>query len=181
MEPRRNGKYEQANNKYWNGNYGLKTPDIDGGGIGWEDHFLPHKFIQRTFEHWVNSIKQLLNAGRGHQASRTVSHCLQKEVGKNRKDKKGDKRGRDGDPSQEGSLKKERSMQIPGNTLTGKSVASLGTSEGNISSAQSFSRSVVSDSLQPHELQHARPPCPSPTPGVYPNPCPSSQWCHPAI
>ena len=35
-----------------------------------------------------------------------------------------------------------------------------------------FSRSVVSDSLQPHELQHARPPCPSPTPGVYPNPCP---------
>ena len=35
-----------------------------------------------------------------------------------------------------------------------------------------FSRSVVSDSLQPHELQHARPPCPSPTPGVYPNSCP---------
>ena len=41
--------------------------------------------------------------------------------------------------------------------------------------------SVISDSLQPHELQHARPPCPSPTPGVHPNPCPSSQWCHPAI
>ena len=39
----------------------------------------------------------------------------------------------------------------------------------------------MSDSLQPHELQHARPPCPSPTPGVYPNPCPSSRWCHPAI
>ena len=37
-----------------------------------------------------------------------------------------------------------------------------------------FSRSVVSDSLWPHELQHARPPCPSPTPGVYPNSCPSS-------
>ena len=35
--------------------------------------------------------------------------------------------------------------------------------------------------LQPHELQHARPPCPSPTPGVHPNSCPSSQWCHPAI
>ena len=33
----------------------------------------------------------------------------------------------------------------------------------------------------PHELQHARPPCPSPTPGVYPNPCPLSQWCHPTI
>ena len=43
-----------------------------------------------------------------------------------------------------------------------------------------FSRSVVSDSLRPHELQHARPPCPSPTPGIYPNPCPSSWWCHPS-
>ena len=41
------------------------------------------------------------------------------------------------------------------------------------------SSSVVSDSLWPHELQHARPPCPSPTPGVYPNSYPSSQWCHP--
>ena len=44
-----------------------------------------------------------------------------------------------------------------------------------------FSLSVVSDSLWPHELQHARPPCPSPTPGVYPNSCPLSWWCHPAI
>ena len=44
-----------------------------------------------------------------------------------------------------------------------------------------FSRSVVSDSLRPHELQHARPPCPSPTPGVYSDSCPLSQWCHPAI
>ena len=44
-----------------------------------------------------------------------------------------------------------------------------------------ISRSVVSDSLQPHESQHARPPCPSPTPGVYSNSCPSSWWCHPAI
>ena len=42
-----------------------------------------------------------------------------------------------------------------------------------------FSRSVVSDSLRPHESQHARPPCPSPTPGVYPNSCPSSWWYHP--
>ena len=41
-----------------------------------------------------------------------------------------------------------------------------------------FSRSVMSDSLWPHGLQHTRPPCPSPTPGVYPNPCPLSQWCH---
>ena len=44
-----------------------------------------------------------------------------------------------------------------------------------------FSCSVVSDSLRPHESQHARPPCPSPTPGVHSNSCPSSQWCHPAI
>ena len=44
-----------------------------------------------------------------------------------------------------------------------------------------FSLSVMSDSLQPHEPQHARSPCPSPTPGVHLNPCPSSQWCHPAI
>ena len=44
-----------------------------------------------------------------------------------------------------------------------------------------FRRSVVSDSSRPHELQHARPPCPSPTPGVYSNSCPSSQGCRPAI
>ena len=48
-------------------------------------------------------------------------------------------------------------------------------------SSVQFSRSVVSDSLQPHESQHARPPCPSPTPGVYSNSCPSNWWCHPAI
>ena len=44
-----------------------------------------------------------------------------------------------------------------------------------------FSRSVMSDSLQPHESQHAKPPCPSPAPRVYSNSCPSSRWCHPAI
>ena len=44
-----------------------------------------------------------------------------------------------------------------------------------------FSRSVMSNSLWPHELQHSRPPCPAPTPRVHPNPCPSSQWCHPTI
>ena len=51
---------------------------------------------------------------------------------------------------------------------------------GLIQSVQ-FSHSVVSDSLRPHEPQHARPPCPSPTPGVYSNSCPLSQWCHPTI
>ena len=44
-----------------------------------------------------------------------------------------------------------------------------------------FSHLVVSDSLWPHELQHVRPPCPSPTPGVYSNSCLWSWWCHPAI
>ena len=48
-------------------------------------------------------------------------------------------------------------------------------------SSVQFSHSVVSDSLPPHELQHARPPCPSPTPGVHSDSCPSSWWCHPAI
>ena len=44
-----------------------------------------------------------------------------------------------------------------------------------------FSCSVVSDSLRPHGLQHARPPCPSPTPRDHPNQCPLSRWCHPTI
>ena len=48
-------------------------------------------------------------------------------------------------------------------------------------SSVQFSRSVVSDSLWPHEQQHARHPCPLPTSGVYPNPCLSSRWCHPTI
>ena len=52
---------------------------------------------------------------------------------------------------------------------------------GLLLSSVQFSCSVVSDSLRPHELQHARPPCPSPTPRVYPNSCPSIQWCHPII
>ena len=50
-----------------------------------------------------------------------------------------------------------------------------------IYSSVQFSRSVVSDSLRPHESQHARPPCPSPSPGVHSDSRPSSQWCHPAI
>ena len=48
-------------------------------------------------------------------------------------------------------------------------------------SSVQFGSSVLPDSLQPHGLQHARPPCPSPTPRVYSNSCPLSQWCHPAI
>ena len=50
-----------------------------------------------------------------------------------------------------------------------------------VSCSVQFSHSVVSNSLWPHGLQHARPSCPSPTPGVYPNSCPLNRWCHPAI
>ena len=50
----------------------------------------------------------------------------------------------------------------------------------SISSVQ-FGRSVMSDSLRPHESQHTRPPCPSPTPGVHSDSHPSTRWCHPAI
>ena len=63
--------------------------------------------------------------------------------------------------------------------LTGSGSIFLGDSKRKPS--VQFSRSVVSDSLQPHELQHARPPCLSPTPRVHSNSCPSSWWCHPTI
>ena len=59
-------------------------------------------------------------------------------------------------------------------------LTALDTGPRCLSSVQ-FSRSVVSDSLRPHESQHARPPCPSPTPGVHSDSRPSSQGCHPAI
>ena len=55
------------------------------------------------------------------------------------------------------------------------------TRESPILASVQFSRSVVSNSLRPHESQHARPPCPLPTPGVHSDSRPSSQWCHPAI
>ena len=61
---------------------------------------------------------------------------------------------------------------------TNKIYCIFGCSFKYIFSSVQFSRSVVSDSLWPHEPQHTRPPCPSPTPGVYPNPCPLSWWCH---
>ena len=55
-----------------------------------------------------------------------------------------------------------------------------GSIRSSVSSVQ-FSRSVVSNSLRPHEPQHARPPCPSPTPGVHSHPCPLSWWCRSTI
>ena len=53
--------------------------------------------------------------------------------------------------------------------------------EAGVFSLVQFSHSVMSDSLWPRGLQHARLPCPSPTPRVHPNPCPLCQWCHPTI
>ena len=61
------------------------------------------------------------------------------------------------------------------------SITSLHILYNKVISSVQFSHSVVSDSLWSHGLQHARPPCPSPTPGVYSNSCPSSRWCHPTI
>ena len=65
-------------------------------------------------------------------------------------------------------------------TFREKKAPSINAAGNWISSVQ-FSRSVVPDSLRPHESQHARPPCSSPTPGVHSNSRPSSRWCHPAI
>ena len=64
---------------------------------------------------------------------------------------------------------------------TAQRYQSSGRIFAEILSSVQFSCSVMSDSLQPHELQHTRPPCPSPTPRVYSYSCPSSWWCHPAI
>ena len=72
------------------------------------------------------------------------------------------------------------SMEVGRAILQGSCICTPTTEILQFSSVQ-FSHSVVSNSLRPHELQHTRPPCPSPTPGVHPNSCPSSRWCHPAI
>ena len=102
-----------------------------GGGLGRGDHLLPYKFIERTLERRANFTKQLLIASWGHQAPRKAAHCLRKEVGQNIKDKKRDKRARDGDPSREGSLNRG-SFQSPGNPRTGRSGGSFRISEGNL-------------------------------------------------
>ena len=62
-----------------------------------------------------------------------------------------------------------------------KRTSFLGVSSRRSCQSVQFSCSVMSDSLLPHEPQHARPPCSSPTPRVYPNSCPLSWWCHPTI
>ena len=74
-------------------------------------------------------------------------------------------------------MRLRQSLKTSGYSLLSHSHPSL---EDNFSLVQ-FSCSVVSDYLRPHELQHARPPCPSPTPGLYSHSCPLSPWCHPTI
>ena len=71
--------------------------------------------------------------------------------------------------------KTQRSLSSTPDVTFSPSFASL------INHSVQFSRSVMSNSLRLHGLQHARPPCPSPTPRVFSNSCPSSQWCHPTI
>ena len=67
-------------------------------------------------------------------------------------------------------------------TIDGEhSVSMLVITQSLVSSSVKFSHSVMSNSLQPHEPQHARPPCPLPTPRVYPNSCPLSRWCQATI
>ena len=64
-------------------NVSCELPDvqasfINGRGVGWGEHFLPHKFIKRAFKRRVNSTKQLLNAGRGHQAPRKATQLFER-------------------------------------------------------------------------------------------------------
>ena len=74
-----------------------------------------------------------------------------------------------------------KQKQYPAVDVTGERSKVWCCKEQQCISSVQFSRSIVSDSLRPHESQHARPPSPSPTPRVYSESCPSSQWCHPAI
>ena len=103
----------------------------DGRGTGRGDHFLSGKFIGRTTECWTKFTKHLLIASSGHQAPRKATYCLRREAGQNIKDKKGDKRTRDGDPFREGSLNRG-SFQSAGNPRAGGSEGSFQISEGNL-------------------------------------------------
>ena len=75
--------------------------------------------------------------------------------------------------------RKKRVKKMAYNSIFKKQRSCMWSHSVQFSSVQ-FSHSVVSDSLWPYESQHIRHPCPSPTPGVYSNSCPLSQWCHPA-
>ena len=74
-----------------------------------------------------------------------------------------------------------RLLPVHGIIISGILTSFSSQKVGLLVSSVQFSCTVMSDSLQPHESQHARPPCPSPTPRLHSDSCPSSQWCHPAI
>ena len=82
-------------------------------------------------------------------------------------------------PFSRGSSKPRDPTQV--SHIAGGFFISWATREALVSGSVQFSRLVVFDSSWPHGLQHTRPPCPSPTPGVYSNSCPLSHWCHPII
>ena len=77
-------------------------------------------------------------------------------------------------------LKEQIKSEVQINVAFWKGYLSMGPSSAILTSVQ-FSHSVGSDSLRPHGLQHDRPPCPSPTPSIYSNSCPLSQWCNSTI
>ena len=83
-----------------------------------------------------------------------------------------------GNPLQYSYLENPRQRSLAGYSSR---VTRLGHDLATKFSSAQFSPSVMSDSLRPHESQHARPPCPSPTPRVHSSSCSSSWWCHPAI
>ena len=111
----------------------------DGRGIGWGDHFLPHKFIKRSSECWATSTKQLLKVGGGHQTPRKAAHSLWEYVGQNikvartkykrQKQRKNTYRWRF---AMRRESWKRRSFHTVGNLLICMSVESFGISEGNI-------------------------------------------------
>ena len=80
-----------------------------------------------------------------------------------------------------GLLNMQRKLKCQGSKEVGKESSICSVISCTRVVRVQFSCSVVSDSLRPHRLQHTRPPCPSPTPTVYSNSCPLSQWCHPTI
>ena len=81
-----------------------------------------------------------------------------------------------------GDIQSQLNFQVPlqNSVLWTQPIQTAHVSLLNFQSVQ-FSHAVLSDSLQCHGLQHARPPYPSPSPGIYSNSCPLSQWCHPTI
>ena len=80
-----------------------------------------------------------------------------------------------------GLLNMQRKLKCQGSKEVGKESSICSVISCTRVVRVQFSCSVVSDSLRPHRLQHTRSPCPSPTPTVYSNSCPLSQWCHPTI